>query len=119
MKFCPSCEIRLKKGDSASLTCPQCGYVEGNVETVQKGDTSSTIAATATIKKEDKEQQVSELNILDEDEGKETLPTIKILCEKCGHDEAVWWMLQTRSADEATTQFYRCVKCNHTWRNYD
>ncbi|MGH9996735.1 MAG: transcription factor S, partial [Nitrososphaeraceae archaeon] len=24
----------------------------------------------------------------------------------------------TRSADEATTQFYRCTKCSHTWRNY-
>jgi DNA-directed RNA polymerase subunit M len=30
----------------------------------------------------------------------------------------VWWMLQTRSADEATTQFFRCTKCKHTWRNY-
>ena len=45
-------------------------------------------------------------------------PTIKIDCEKCGNDEAVWWMLQTRSADEPTTQFYRCTKCKHTWRNY-
>ncbi|MEK6870559.1 MAG: zinc ribbon domain-containing protein, partial [Thermoproteota archaeon] len=42
----------------------------------------------------------------------------KIECEKCGNDEAVWWMLQTRSADEPTTQFYRCSKCRHTWRNY-
>ena len=45
------------------------------------------------------------------------IPTIKIECEKCGNDEAVWWMLQTRSADEPTTQFYRCSKCRYTWRN--
>ena len=68
-------------------------------------------------KKEMKEEQ-SELNILAENEGKETLPSIKIDCEKCGNNEAVWWMLQTRSADEPTTQFYRCTKCRHTWRNY-
>ncbi len=61
----------------------------------------------------------SEFNVLDETEAKEELPTIKIDCGKCGHNKAVWWMLQTRSADEATTQFYRCIKCGHTWRNYD
>ncbi|NOJ29052.1 MAG: hypothetical protein DA328_02670 [Nitrososphaeraceae archaeon] len=48
----------------------------------------------------------------------ETLPTINIECPKCKNDNAYWWMLQTRSADEATTQFYRCSKCNYTWRNY-
>jgi len=70
-------------------------------------------------KKKDKQDEIkSEINILDENEGKETLPTIKIDCGKCGNDQAVWWMLQTRSADEPTTQFYRCIKCNHTWRNY-
>lgn len=105
MKFCPSCEIRLKKADSG-LKCPQCGYVEGGGQTVE-------------TKHPEKEPEVSEFNVLEEDEGAEALPTIKIDCEKCGHDEAVWWMLQTRSADEATTQFYRCVECNHTWRNYD
>ncbi|MEE9241845.1 MAG: zinc ribbon domain-containing protein, partial [Nitrosopumilaceae archaeon] len=65
-----------------------------------------------------KEEIKSELNVLAENEGKETLSTIKIDCEKCGNNEAVWWMLQTRSADEPTTQFYRCIKCSHTWRNY-
>lgn len=104
MKFCPKCEVRLKKDNSASfLSCPKCGYSE---------------SGSAKLKKETGEETKSELNILDENEGKETLPTIKIDCEKCGNNEAVWWMLQTRSADEPTTQFYRCTKCNHTWRNY-
>ena len=103
MKFCPKCEVRLKKKNSGSdLSCPKCDYTE---------------SGSKEIKKEKKEDS-SELNILAENEGKESLPTIKIECEKCGNDEAVWWMLQTRSADEPTTQFYRCTKCRHTWRNY-
>ena len=56
--------------------------------------------------------------VLDENEGKDTMPTIEIECEKCGNNKAVWWMLQTRSADEPTTQFFRCTKCEYTWRNY-
>ena len=103
MKFCPTCEVRLKKSDSG-LKCSKCGYAEGDSVDTKK------------IKEED--ETVSEFNVLDENEGKEALPSIKIDCEKCGNDEAVWWMLQTRSADEPTTQFYRCTKCSHTWRDY-
>ena len=101
MKFCPRCEVRLKKDDSG-LKCPQCDYTEGRISTTKKIQ----------------EHEVSEFNVLEETEEQKTLPTINIDCEKCGYDEAVWWMLQTRSADEPTTQFYRCTKCNHTWRNY-
>ncbi len=103
MKFCPKCEVKLKK-DGADLKCPKCGYVEGEVLTQQK--------------KVVQEESTETLNVFDENEGEQTLPTIKIECEKCGNDEAVWWMLQTRSADEPTTQFYRCIKCRNTWRNY-
>ena len=102
MKFCPNCEVRLKKTDTG-LRCTKCDYTEGGA---------------TTTKQVKEEEEVSELNVLEESDGQETLPTIKIDCEKCGHDQAVWWMLQTRSADEPTTQFYRCVKCNFTWRNY-
>ena len=95
--------MRLKKSNSKSvLSCPKCGYTESSPKETKKG----------------KEEIKSELNVLAENEGKETLSTIKIDCEKCGNNEAVWWMLQTRSADEPTTQFYRCIKCSHTWRNY-
>ena len=103
MKFCPDCEVRLKKdNNTSSISCPKCGYSE---------------SGSKVPKKETKEEQFA-LNILAENEAKETLPSIKIDCEKCGNNEAVWWMLQTRSADEPTTQFYRCTKCRHTWRNY-
>lgn len=103
MKFCPKCNARLKLADSESeFVCPKCGYSEKGTKTTKKA------------KAEDR----STINILDEKEKKETLPVIKIECTKCGHNEAVWWMLQTRSADEPTTQFYRCVSCSYTWRNY-
>jgi DNA-directed RNA polymerase subunit M len=102
MKFCPSCEVKLKKGDSG-LQCPKCDYVEGK----ETNQTKKTV-----------QEHELQFNVLAENETVETLPTIKIECEKCGNDEAVWWMLQTRSADEPTTQFYRCSKCRYTWRNY-
>ncbi len=102
MKFCPKCEVRLKKSSTTSAICPKCGYSE----------------STAKKTKKETKEELTKLNVVEGDEGKETLSTIKIDCEKCGNNEAVWWMLQTRSADEPTTQFYRCTKCRHTWRNY-
>ena len=98
MQFCLKCGARLKKG-----VCQKCGYAEAESR-------QETKKSTAELDKS--------FTVLEIEEGKETLPTIMIDCEKCGNGEAVWWMLQTRSADEPTTQFYRCTKCSHTWRNY-
>jgi len=104
MKFCPKCDVRLKKDTSDSVVkCPKCDYTENKPKEFKKKLT---------------EEVKPGINVLEGNEGKETLPTINIECEKCGHQKAVWWMLQTRSADEPTTQFYRCTKCEHTWRNY-
>ena len=61
----------------------------------------------------------SDFTIIDDDDSdKSALPSIEVECEKCGHNKADWWTLHTRSADEPTTQFFRCVKCEYTWRNY-
>ena len=103
MKFCPKCAVRLKKNNNTSVICPKCGYSESKSKEKEK----------------DKEEDTKfEFTVLESNDNKETLPSIKIDYEKCGNNQAVWWMLQTRSADEPTTQFYRCTKCNHTWRNY-
>ena len=104
MKFCPKCDIRLKKNSGSSIiSCPKCNYTEG-----QESEHQNKIS----------EELKSDFLVLEENEGKDAMPTIEIDCEKCGNNQAVWWMLQTRSADEPTTQFYRCTKCEHTWRNY-
>jgi DNA-directed RNA polymerase subunit M len=45
-----------------------------------------------------------------------TLPTERIECPRCGKNRAYVWMVQTKGLDESTTQFFRCIKCNHTFR---
>ena len=106
MDFCPKCESRLKKNSDGSLVCPKCQFVkEGKI----KEDTKKS------------EEVNSEFLVMDESDvnqakGLET--TVKIDCEKCHHTEGVWWTFQTRSADEPETKFYRCTKCNYTWRDY-
>ncbi len=86
--------------------CENCGFSKKTENSVTQA-TEDELVSVAPIKVVgDKESKLS------------TLPITKIECPKCGHDEAMWWFLQTRSGDEPPTQFYRCVKCNHTWRSY-
>ena len=104
MKFCPKCEVKLKKSISG-LQCSKCGYTEGE--------------KIKLVKKITKEEEPDfSLLAFEGSEGEEQYSSIKIDCAKCGHDQAVWWMFQTRSADEPTTRFYRCQKCKYTWRDY-
>ena len=63
-----------------------------------------------TKKEKDVEVIETEVNVL---------PKIKEKCEKCGHDTAFYWTMQTRAGDEPETKLLRCEKCKHTWRDYD
>jgi len=104
LKFCPKCEVKLKKSVSG-LQCSKCGYVEG-----QKVKQTKKVVS--------EQEPDNSLLAFEGNEGEESYSTIKMDCAKCGNDEAVWWMFQTRSADEPTTRFYRCQKCKYTWRDY-
>ena len=59
-----------------------------------------------------------EIVVMGKDEGIAELPKTHILCPNCEHNEAFWWMQQTRTADEPPTLFYRCAKCAYSWRSY-
>lgn len=112
MKFCPNCGSVLRvqrKAGNMVYVCPKCGYEEVSV----KRETSTT------IKGGNAPTHGGQPIIVESIEDKNSLPKTKVVCPKCGNDEAYWWMQQTRSADEATTRFFRCTKCGHVWREYD
>ena len=39
-------------------------------------------------------------------------------CPKCNHNEAYWYLRQTRKSDEPETTFLSCCKCGYRWRKY-
>lgn len=113
MKFCPTCESRLKsRYEEGVLICPKCGYSTDREATEELSVKSSMPPTTIDG------GAGSVLKVVEADKMPDALPTTSADCPKCGNNLAFWWMLQTRSADEATTQFYRCTQCSHTWRNY-
>jgi DNA-directed RNA polymerase subunit M len=116
MEFCPKCGSRLtpkkeKTGKETSivLACPKCGY--------RKHASGKKVEPKVAKVIEHKPQQL--VAVIGKEEQKlRTLPTVRIECPKCGNNLAYVWQVQTRGADESSTQFLRCTKCNHTFREY-
>ena len=99
--FCPKCKsILIPKQDSKRITC-SCGYV---------------LKWPKTIKIGEKTEKTKKVDIIDK--TVEILPKTEMRCPECNHNKAYYWLAQTRSSDEAETQFFRCVKCSYQWRQY-
>ncbi|MCX8171204.1 MAG: transcription factor S [Candidatus Bathyarchaeota archaeon] len=113
IEFCPNCGTRLvmkRKKDlkEAFLICQKCGY-EKQMET----PIFSPSRRVSEIKPEDN------IVVIGEKEQKlKTLPVITVECPKCGNNLAYVWQVQTRGADESSTQFFRCTRCSYTFREY-
>lgn len=108
MEFCPSCEKRMvlkRTKDGAIYVCPACKCKK----------TIKLSPAKAVAPKKPRETIVV---IGKEDQDLKTNPTAKIKCPKCENNLAYTWQVQTRAGDEGATQFFRCTKCNHTFRLY-
>ncbi len=103
MKFCPKCKGLLMPSKEG-LLCSSCGYKESSSVEVKEEIKRKPKAAIFTGGKEEAEI--------------ESMPTVDIICPKCGHDKALWYEKQTRASDEPETQFFICKKCSHRWRKY-
>ena len=101
MEFCPKCGavlIQKRKKDG----CPRCNY-----------STKEKLKITASEKIEERKEVV-----VVSDKDTQVLPIVGEKCKKCDNDKAYFWTVQTRSGDEAETKFFKCTKCDFTWREY-
>ncbi|MFH1327093.1 MAG: transcription factor S [archaeon] len=101
MEFCPKCGAVLvqKKGKNC---CPRCNY---------------SIKGQAKIKTSEKIDERKEIYVISEKDS-EIHPIVTEICKKCGNNKVYFWTVQTRSSDEAETKFFKCTKCDYTWRDY-
>ena len=111
VEFCPECSNLLRGqfiNGSKALFC-RCGFQKDlslNVEDLKK-DTRL------------KEEALDKNLIIVSQEDKISVhPIVKKFCPKCTSKEAEAWQEQTRSGDEPSTSFFRCIECKQTWREY-
>jgi len=100
----------MKEGDKTILKCRRCGHIKDSTEEIDKDSYRITTEIRHSVK--------DKIEVVKVTDDINTMPKIRTECPKCGHKEAVYWQLQTRSADEGMTTFYRCIKCKYTWRAY-
>jgi len=101
MEFCPKCGgiIEVKEGKAA---CASCGHKQKKAPKIEISEKMEKRGSVAVINEE-------ESNVY---------PEVQITCPECKNKKAYFWTIQTRASDESETKFYKCTKCNHTWRKY-
>ncbi|KAM3138232.1 RNA polymerase III C11 subunit [Paramecium bursaria] len=100
MNFCPICANFLaleKEASGFKFKCRHCNYYYPLFKLMQQ---------TKVIKS----KEIAEIL-----ETENVQPIGQAECPKCGHDKAYFQEMQTRSADEAATIIYSCVKCDNKW----
>ncbi|MFQ5836704.1 MAG: transcription factor S [Candidatus Bathyarchaeia archaeon] len=114
MEFCPACGTRLtltkrKAGQKTIflLSCPKCGY--------ERKAAKAMVISPKVIERHRKDGIIV---IGKEAKKLRTLPTVRVECPRCGNNLAYVWQVQTRRSEESSTQFFRCTKCGHTFREY-
>jgi transcription factor S len=117
VEFCPkeNCQKILRKKKEGAITmwvCPACGYSR------EANDAELTAGRKMSKERREKKMVETKTRVLDTSESQEILPRQDIPCPKCQKVGAEYYQLQTRSADEPATTFYKCLACGHRWREY-
>ena len=109
--------------DNMLMFCPTCA----NVLVVEEGSqcyrfACNTCPYVQNIKRKVTNRQYPKLKEVDDVLGGaaawENVDSTQETCPKCEHNRAFFMQIQTRSADEPMTTFYKCcnMACGHRWR---
>jgi DNA-directed RNA polymerase III subunit RPC11 len=104
MLFCPTCANGLVISSETGYNkwaCNTCAY-------------EFPISKQMTSRTKLKLKEVDD--VLGGDEMWKHADSTAAQCDKCNHDQAYFYQLQIRSADEPMTTFYRCASCGFRWR---
>eukprot|EP00871_Galdieria_phlegrea_P004761 jgi/Galph1/5286/GphlegSOOS_G3968.1 len=80
-------------------TCPFYYQVQGKLER----------KVTGLVKKQ-------EADIFGGNKQWELADQTQVTCPRCSHQTAYFFQMQTRSADEPMSTFYRCAQCGYQWK---
>ncbi|KAF8516040.1 hypothetical protein JB92DRAFT_2788569 [Gautieria morchelliformis] len=111
--FCPSCGtlLDLPQDDQDTVVCEQCKHVEpaSSYENIEITTRSHPDAFPSPLRQA-KKTQTKKL------ESHEFRERVAERCPECGHGEAYFKQLQTRGADEGSTNLYTCISCGYGWQ---
>ena len=104
--FCPTCgnALIVRQGAPCSLICRSCPYIHPIT-------TEITFALPLQKKKVD--------DVLGGEDAWKNVEKTAVPCPKCAHGEAFFMQIQTRSADEPMTTFFKCADvlvCGFRWK---
>lgn len=105
MHFCPICGnlLLIEEGNvGMRFCCPTCPY---------RHDIKEKCSSNAKIKK----KQVDD--VLGGADAWENVDRTSAKCPYCSNDTAFFMQIQIRSADEPSTNFYRCCRCAKQWND--
>lgn len=115
MQFCEKCDSLLQPKkvpgrETTALFCIECN---------EFNDQEINNIKIAEDREDDPEK--GKMLIVDEDDGRTVgRPSGQIFCPRCDSiQEVEYWEIQTRSADESPTRFFKCLTCKKQWREYD
>jgi DNA-directed RNA polymerase III subunit RPC11 len=106
MHFCPTCaNVLLVRTDRSPFEfyCQTCPYIHP----IQTRIGDRTVFERKAVD-----------DVLGGAKAWENVDSTEERCPKCDHNRAYYMQIQTRSADEPMTTFYKCCnrECNYQWR---